>query len=503
MMKDSCCGSERLIFRELDYEKEGRSAERFAELYCGKKGLEDITCPKIYWEATTRRVLTMEWIDGVKLTEADKIEEMGFEVINFVDKGVQCTLRQLLEQGFFHADPHPGNLLVTRQGKLAYIDFGMMSTIPERARYALIAHVVHLVNRDYEAMCNDYYDLDFMSRDVDTRPIAPALANFFDDALGYSVSELNFGSLIDGLGEVFFEYPFQLPPYYALILRSLTFLEGLALRTDKNYKLLAASYPYMAQRLLTDPSPQLRASLEELILRNGRVRYSRFEQLLSEGVKSKGFSDDAMWLLLEWLSSDLGKNLREPAARELVSLVDGAILTTLRRSADALIPRLSDSFAPLETPADVEVTERAERLIRIIAERTQVPLLGREGVGAFGEGLATVARNLTQSIGPADAVRTARNALQSVRSNSQKLQSIINKPGGREMAQTVASGLAQRGLARAARSFLIVTGGTPDVPGGFKIPQFKIAPTNSSPRRSEEDSRSLSSEDEGPTLRKL
>jgi len=229
------------LFGELDYIKEGKSAERFAELYAGKRGLEEITAPKIYWEATSKRVLTMEWINGVKLTDTEKIKQMGFKEIDFVNMGVQCTLRQLLEEGFFHADPHPGNLLVTTEGKLAYIDFGMMSTIPEKARYALISHVVHLVNRDYDAMCEDYYDLDFMSPEVDTKPIAPALANFFDDALGYSVSELNFGALIDGLGEVFFEYPFQLPPYYALIIRSLSFLEGLAIQTDPEYKLLAAS----------------------------------------------------------------------------------------------------------------------------------------------------------------------------------------------------------------------------------------------------------------------
>lgn len=94
------------------------------------------------------------------------------------------------EHGFFHADPHPGNLLACRNGDLCYLDFGMVSTSPEYARYAIISHVVHLVNRDYPAMCRDYYDLQFMDRSVDTAPIAPALQSFFDDVLGASVSEV-------------------------------------------------------------------------------------------------------------------------------------------------------------------------------------------------------------------------------------------------------------------------------------------------------------------------
>ena len=104
---------------------------------------------------------------------------------------------------------YAGNLLATTSGDLVYLDFGMMSEAPQGARYAIIAHVVHLVNRDYQAMCRDYYKLEFMDPSVDTSPIAPALAEFFDDALGASVSQLNFRAIVDGLGSVLFQYPFR------------------------------------------------------------------------------------------------------------------------------------------------------------------------------------------------------------------------------------------------------------------------------------------------------
>ena len=227
------------VFLELNYVQEGINAERFARLYGDNS---DVVVPTIDWERTSARVLTMEFIEGTKLSEREKLKEKGLDVLSLVDIGIQCSLRQLLEFGYFHADPHPGNLLATKEGKLAFLDFGMMSETPETARYAIIDHVVHLVNRDYEAMATDYYKLEFLDESVDVKPIVPALANFFDDVLEASVEELNFKTITDGLGGVLYAYPFSVPGYYALILRSLTVLEGLALSTDPKFKVLAKAY---------------------------------------------------------------------------------------------------------------------------------------------------------------------------------------------------------------------------------------------------------------------
>jgi aarF domain-containing kinase len=122
---------------------------------------------------------------------------------------------------------------------------------------------------------------------VDVRPIVPALANFFDDVLVASVSELNFKTIVDGLGAILYAYPFNVPAYYALIMRSLTVLEGLALSTDPNFKVLAAAYPFFASRLLADDAPALREALQELLFSGTRVRWGRLEGLLREARKSK------------------------------------------------------------------------------------------------------------------------------------------------------------------------------------------------------------------------
>ncbi|KAK9928575.1 hypothetical protein M0R45_025704 [Rubus argutus] len=316
----------RRVYQELNYVQEGQNARRFKKLYADKK---DVLVPDIFWDYTSGKVLTMEWVNGVKLNEQEAIERQGLKVLDLVNTGIQCSLRQLLEYGYFHADPHPGNLLATPEGKLAFLDFGMMSETPEEARFAIIGHVVHMVNRDYEAMANDYYALDFLSPDVDVSPIVPALRNFFDDALNSTVSELNFKTLVDGLGAVLYQYPFNVPAYYALILRSLTVLEGLALYADPNFKVLAASYPYFAKRLLTDPNPYLRDALIELLFKDGKFRWSRLESLLVQGSKDRDFSaKDALQPVLKLLLDPDGEELRTLVIKEAVRVNEAFILGT-------------------------------------------------------------------------------------------------------------------------------------------------------------------------------
>ena len=292
------------IFEELDYINEGENAERFFQCYGHMK---DVYVPKIYWEYTNRRVLTMEWITGLKLTQVEEIHALGIDARYLIEVGVQCSLRQLLENGFFHADPHPGNLLATLDGKLAYLDFGMMSVIQPPQRYGLIEAIVHVVNRDFEALAKDYVKLDFLSPETDLTPIIPAFARVFADAQGASVAELNIKSITDELSTLMYEYPFRVPPYYALIIRSLVTLEGIAIYIDPNFKVLSEAYPYVSKRLLTDQSPELRASLQDLLFKDGRFRWNRLENLLRNARNSQGYDfDQVLNQGIDFLSSERG-----------------------------------------------------------------------------------------------------------------------------------------------------------------------------------------------------
>lgn len=308
------------IFEEMDYTQEGRNAERFEKLY---GYMNDIYVPRIYWDYTARRVLTMEWIEGTKLTELDAIAAQGLDATYLVNVGVQCSLRQLLEHGFFHADPHPGNLLATPDGKLAYLDFGMMSNMKPYQKYGLIEAIVHLVNRDFEGLAHDYVKLEFLTPDVDLTPIIPAFAEVFQDALGSSVSDINIATITDRLSELMYEYPFRVPAYFALIIRSLVTLEGIAINVDPDFKVLGEAYPYIAKRLLTDPAPELRSSLKQLLFKEESFRWNRLEGLLQNAKGSMEYDiSKSLDQGLEFLFSEQGTFIRERLIEEIIKSLD-------------------------------------------------------------------------------------------------------------------------------------------------------------------------------------
>jgi predicted unusual protein kinase regulating ubiquinone biosynthesis (AarF/ABC1/UbiB family) len=325
------------IFEEMDYENEGRNSERFAELY---GAMQDIYVPKIHWQYTARRVLTMEWIDGTKLTNLEEIEAQGINATYLIEVGVQCSLRQLLEHGFFHADPHPGNLLATPDGKLAYLDFGMMSQVKPYQRYGLLEAIVHLVNRDFDGLAQDFVKLEFLTPDVDLRPIIPAFTDVFTKSFGMTgtnVADLDFKSVTDQLSGVMYEFPFQVPAYYALIVRSLVTLEGIAISVDPEFKVLSKAYPYVAKRLLTDPAPDLRNSLKELLFKDGSFRWNRLENLLSNARSNDEYDlNQVIDQSLDYLLSDRGTFIRDYLADEIVRGLDNFGYNTLQNVTQAI-----------------------------------------------------------------------------------------------------------------------------------------------------------------------
>jgi len=336
------------IFEETNYNQEGRNADKFRGFY---GYMEEIYVPKIYWEYTGNRVLTMEWIEGTKLTDIEAVQAKGIDATHIIEIGVECSLRQLLEHGFFHADPHPGNLLAMENGKLAYLDFGMMSRIKPYQRYGLIEAVVHLVNRDFESLSEDYVKLDFLTSDTDLRPIVPALANVFGNALGASVAELNFKSITDQMSAMMYEFPFTVPAYYALIIRSMVTLEGIAIGVDPEFKVLSKAYPYIAKRLLTDPAPELRASLKDLLFKEEGFRWHRLENLLNNATDSRDYDfDGVVDQALDYLYSDRGMFIRDRLAEELVNAIDSLGRRTIFNISTAF--RQQVGLAVQETPIE-------------------------------------------------------------------------------------------------------------------------------------------------------
>uniref|UniRef100_A0A7N1A709 Protein kinase domain-containing protein n=1 Tax=Kalanchoe fedtschenkoi TaxID=63787 RepID=A0A7N1A709_KALFE len=287
----------RHMFDEIDYILEGQNAERFASLYglyshddepssnrtsgvkTRPKKNNSVKVPKIYWKYTRKAVLTMEWVDGIKLTDEEKLGKAFLNRKELIDQGLYCSLRQLLEVGFFHADPHPGNLIATKNGYLAYFDFGMMGDIPRHYRVGLIQVIVHFVNRDSLSLANDFLSLGFLAEGVDVLAVSAALEASFGDGTQQSQ---DFQAIMNQLYDVMYDFNFTLPPDYALVIRALGSLEGTAKALDPDFKVIESAYPFVIGRLLADPNPDMRKILRELVIRNdGSIRWNRLERLVA------------------------------------------------------------------------------------------------------------------------------------------------------------------------------------------------------------------------------
>ncbi|WP_448571886.1 ABC1 kinase family protein [Trichothermofontia sp.] len=304
------------LFEEIDYLNEGRNAEKFAANF---QDHPQVKVPRIYWRYTTSRVLTLEWIDGIKMTGTEEIRAAGLEVNEIIRIGVTSGLQQLLEFGFFHADPHPGNLFVMSVsdqepevlGRLAYIDFGMMDQLDEETKETLVDALVHLINQEYPALASDFVKLGFLAPNTDIRPIVPALEAVLGDIMGESVRDFNFKTITDRFSELMFDYPFRVPAKFALIIRSLVTQEGLALSMNPNFKIVEVAYPYVARRLLQGESPQLRRRLLEVLFRDGRFQWQRLENLLRIARTDQNFDLlPTAQLGFQYLMSEEGRYLR-------------------------------------------------------------------------------------------------------------------------------------------------------------------------------------------------
>ena len=311
------------LFEEIDYRLEADNAERFAALFAAHP---EVTIPQVERRLSSRLVLTTQWIEGTKLQNRRDLEANHLDPTALIRTGVISGLQQLLEFGYFHADPHPGNLFALHGstgglGHVAYVDFGMMDSISDADRLTLTGAVVHLINREFEALALDFVALGFLSPRADLAPIVPALAEVLGGALGENVGNFNFKAITDRFSELMYDYPFRVPARFALIIRAVVSQEGLAMRLDPDFRIINVAYPYVARRLLAGDTAEMREKLLEVLFdANGRLRIQRLENLLAV-VESDGPSVDLLPVARDGLRLLLGREGGSLRQRLLLSLV--------------------------------------------------------------------------------------------------------------------------------------------------------------------------------------
>lgn len=365
------------LYTEMDFRNEALNARRMTELLLGSAAtvpVQGIHIPQPLMHLTTRRVMTMEWVSGVKLTTLEPEEIRQLAAV-----GQEAFLVQLLEVGFFHGDPHPGNLLKVVEGehvgKLALLDFGLVAEVPQRDREAMVSATIHLSNKDWGALVDDFCDLGFLPRDCDRRVVVPVMDRVLSPYLkGGGAQAFSFSDLSTDLLAATLEIPFSVPPYMSLLARSVATLEGIALAGDPGYQMVAQAYPFVVRKVLRNDSRGTGAVLRELLFDSstGQLRPARLGGLLNAALgrvaEAEGFIDfDAVpedsagpAEIVSFLLSPQAASLRPWLVNEAVTGVDLALrasgrLAALRLEA-AMTPRLPvpagllPSFLPTTMP---------------------------------------------------------------------------------------------------------------------------------------------------------
>ncbi len=235
------------VHEEMDYAAEGKNAERFRESF---KNWTNVHVPTIYWNASTAKVLTMEFIHGTKVTDLDGQRRRDIDPAKVNRLLIKTYLKQLLEDGFFHADPHPGNLLVMPDGRLAFFDFGMVGRITPELQAKMIDAFFHVVSKDPAGIAQDLIDLDFLKPGTPHSTVKPVVEKMFEFHFNLKLKDVNFKELTYDLADVMYDYPFRLPSNFTYIMRALMTLEGIGIITDPEFNFFETAKPYAKEFML-------------------------------------------------------------------------------------------------------------------------------------------------------------------------------------------------------------------------------------------------------------
>jgi ubiquinone biosynthesis protein len=239
---------ERAISKELDYRNEARNIERFRTTY---RHRTDFYVPKPYREFSTDKVLIMEFIKGCKITDVKQLKEWGISPARIVEKGMDIYLSQIFEFGYFHGDPHPGNVLVNEEGKIILLDFGMVGQLMKKDKYAFAGIFVAMSKHDAREMAVQMRKLAVEDNITDMRQFVYDLNDMIEDYAYLDVGESSIQDVIERLQKIMYEYHITVPGAVFLIFRAFAILEGIGKKMHPNFKTYEFMRPY-GQRLLTE-----------------------------------------------------------------------------------------------------------------------------------------------------------------------------------------------------------------------------------------------------------
>ncbi len=232
----------RVLLRELDFRLEAEHAARFRQQFLDDPG---IRVPAVVWELSSRRVLCLDYVPGIKITDRAALIEAGIVPAAVAEKGAASYLQQLVRFGFFHADPHPGNLAVASDGALIYYDFGMVGQISERLRSRIGRMVRLAAGRDAAGLVTELQQAGVIAAGIDPGPVRRLVRLMLNEALTPPFTADVLGKLSGDLYDLVYGQPFRLPPELIFVMRALSTFEGVGRSLDPGFSLVAIAKPYL------------------------------------------------------------------------------------------------------------------------------------------------------------------------------------------------------------------------------------------------------------------
>ena len=255
---EECC---RILWEEIDYLNEGRNADTFRRNF---RSFSWVNVPRVYWRYATSRVITLEYMPGIKVSQYEALDAAGVDRKAIARYGAQAYLHQLLNNGFFHADPHPGNLAVSPDGALIFYDFGMMGTIKSNVREGLMETLFGIAQKDGNRVVKSLVDLGAIAPVEDMGPVQRSVQYMLDNFMDKPFENQSVAAISEDLYQLAYDQPFRFPATFTFVMRAFSTLEGVGKGLDPEFNFMEVAQPYAMQLMTDNNSSEGNSFLNEL-----------------------------------------------------------------------------------------------------------------------------------------------------------------------------------------------------------------------------------------------
>lgn len=242
---EECC---RTLYEEIDYLHEGRNADTFRRNF---RDHDWVYTPRVYWRYASPRVLTLEYVPGIKISHYEALEAAGLDRKSLARLGAKAYLHQLLDSGFFHADPHPGNIAVSPSGALIFYDFGMMGQVQPLTRQKLLQTFFGIAQKDADQVVKALVDLGALAPADDMGPVRRSIQYMLDHFMDQPFENQSVAQISEDLYEISYNQPFRFPATFTFVMRAFSTLEGVGKGLDPEFNFMEVARPF-ATELMTN-----------------------------------------------------------------------------------------------------------------------------------------------------------------------------------------------------------------------------------------------------------